>query len=152
MTKNLRLLWVDDDATSLLRPLGLFFEREGWLVSAAADISTAEHLLRSEPFDVVLLDLVFDDPASWRSGGLGGLELAEKLQNKELGPKNADVPTLFLSVVPRDEIAEKTGERWTAHYHFDKAALLDQDMIKQLLAALKQAALARTKEGDEVER
>jgi len=64
---TLRILVVDDDDTTL-KVVSRFLAHEGHLVQASSDAAAALELLRAEPFDVLLTDLVM--PV------MSGLELA----------------------------------------------------------------------------
>lgn len=64
---RLRILVVDDDETTLML-VGRLLGREGYAVLTSSSAATALALLRAEPFDVLLTDLVM--PL------MSGLELA----------------------------------------------------------------------------
>ena len=53
MRKN--LLWVDDEA-DLLEPHRIFLRERGYDVELASNADDALDLVRSQPFDLVLLD------------------------------------------------------------------------------------------------
>ncbi|HTS02375.1 MAG TPA: sigma-54 dependent transcriptional regulator, partial [Thermoanaerobaculia bacterium] len=60
MSGPLRILVVDDEEV-IRDVLESLLEREGWTVSTAEDAAEALELFESEPYDVVLLDLMLPD-------------------------------------------------------------------------------------------
>jgi DNA-binding response OmpR family regulator len=69
-----RILWVDDEI-DLLKPHLLFLEQRGYRVDAVANGDDALSLLRSSPYDLVLLDE--------QMPGLRGLEVLEILRRED---------------------------------------------------------------------
>ena len=69
-----RILWVDDEV-DLLRPHVLFLQARGYHVDAIANGDDALALLRSRPYDLVLLDE--------QMPGLRGLEVLEMLRRDD---------------------------------------------------------------------
>ena len=69
-----RILWVDDEI-DLLKPHLLFLEQRGYRVDAVANGDDALTLLRSSPYDLVLLDE--------QMPGLRGLEVLEILRRED---------------------------------------------------------------------
>jgi len=70
-----RILWVDDEI-DLLRPHLLFLEQRGYTVDAVTNGDDALELLRTRPYDLVLLDE--------QMPGLRGLEVLEQLRRDDL--------------------------------------------------------------------
>jgi CheY-like chemotaxis protein len=69
-----RILWVDDEI-DLLKPHLLFLEQRGYAVDAVANGDDALELLRTTPYDLVLLDE--------QMPGLRGLEVLEILRRED---------------------------------------------------------------------
>jgi CheY-like chemotaxis protein len=70
-----RILWVDDEI-DLLRPHLLFLEQRGYVVDAVTNGDDALELLRTRPYDLVLLDE--------QMPGLQGLEVLKRLRQDDL--------------------------------------------------------------------
>ena len=83
--KKKRILAVDADATALgtLRQILL---QKGYEISAAATGEEALARMRSESFDLVILDVVLP--------GLSGFELCRRIRQE---PGTRDVPIIFLT-------------------------------------------------------
>ncbi|AIR88124.1 response regulator [Pseudomonas cremoricolorata] len=88
----MRVLLVEDD-TALAEGIRVALRREGYRLDWVADGLAAEHALRCEPFDLVLLDLGLP--------GLDGLEVLRKLRSRQ----SNDVPVLILTA--RDATADR---------------------------------------------
>ncbi|WP_028695941.1 response regulator [Pseudomonas cremoricolorata] len=88
----MRVLLVEDD-TALAEGIRVALRREGYRLDWVADGLAAEHALRCEPFDLVLLDLGLP--------GLDGLEVLRKLRSRQ----SIDVPVLILTA--RDATADR---------------------------------------------
>src|SRR4051812_15829809 len=70
-----RILWVDDEI-ELLRPHVLFLQQRGYQVDAISNGDDALALLRTNPYDLVLLDE--------QMPGRRGLEVLESLRRSDL--------------------------------------------------------------------
>jgi two-component system alkaline phosphatase synthesis response regulator PhoP len=77
-----RILVVDDD-DNVRHLVAAYLEREGYLVSQAADGPAAVRLAESEPPDLIVLDLMLP--------GMGGLQVSRKLTAA------TDIPVLMLT-------------------------------------------------------
>jgi CheY-like chemotaxis protein len=128
--RNIKVLWVDDDADYLLSPLQRRLEREGLSLSIAADAQTAIQFLKTQRFDVLLLDILLPDTESGLTRWNLGLELVENLQSTV----NADTPVVGLSIVGFEDLGK--GREMFASY-FNKASLLDPGVLEELIASLK---------------
>jgi ActR/RegA family two-component response regulator len=136
------LLWVDDDAGGLLRPLLRLFASTGLAVHTASDVTTAESLLSEITFNAVLLDLIL--PAAYGKRGLSayrGLTLAEEIRRGKYWNLDTHVGTppttrlVILSVAPYESEVATASQHLSLRY-FNKAALLEPGVIDQLLSAL----------------
>ncbi|MFN7981918.1 MAG: response regulator transcription factor [Vicinamibacterales bacterium] len=83
--RRLRLLVVEDE-TNIRDLLCLHFESEGHHCLGAASGREGLGLLRCQPFDVVVLDVMLPE--------MGGLEVCQRLR---AGRSNQDVPVLMLT-------------------------------------------------------
>lgn len=88
----MRVLLVEDD-TALAEGIRVALRREGYRLDWVADGLAAEHALRCEQFDLVLLDLGLP--------GLDGLDVLRKVRSRH----NNDVPVLILTA--RDGMADR---------------------------------------------
>lgn len=82
-----RVLAVDDDADNL-EVLARLLERDGLSVAKAGDGITALAMMRAEPFDVVLLDIMMPAP--------DGFEVLRRIKND---PVLAGVPVIMVSAI-----------------------------------------------------
>ena len=74
MTATLRVLVVDDE--EVIRDiLATLLEREGWHVTTASTAARALSLFESDPYDVVLLDLMLPDRS--------GLDLLRDMRRRD---------------------------------------------------------------------
>lgn len=72
-----RILIVDDEE-DILELLRYNLEREGWVTESASSGEEALRLVKSRPFDLVVLDLMLP--------GIDGLEVCARIKAGELGP------------------------------------------------------------------
>ncbi|AFG36744.1 response regulator transcription factor [Spirochaeta africana] len=72
-----RILIVDDEP-DILELLRYNLEREGWLVESAETGEDALRMVRSRPFDLVVLDLMLP--------GIDGLEVCARIKAGDIGP------------------------------------------------------------------
>jgi two-component system response regulator MprA len=93
---GVHVLVVDDDEpiTAALRRA---LEYEGMRVSVARDGYTALELVRREPPDLVVLDLMLPGPS--------GIEVCEKIRAEKIGPEG--YPVLVLMLTARDATADR---------------------------------------------
>jgi CheY-like chemotaxis protein len=136
------ILWIDDDAEGLLRPLRRLLEKQGFLVDVALDYETAREKLSSKAYRAVLADVIL--PVLTGHGDLApylGVELLRDVRKGRVyDPRRGagtrpEVTFAFLTVVPKLELpaSEKEG-----HFlYFDKAHLLDPGAIEALASALR---------------
>lgn len=93
----MRVLVVEDEP-GIVAGLQSNLRRFGWAVDAAADIKTAWVALRSEPFDVMLLDLGLPDG--------DGTELLRRLRSTlRQGLPDPGLPVLIMTA--RDDVASR---------------------------------------------
>jgi len=86
-----KLLVVDDDESNR-DMLGRRLKRDGYTVELAASGVDALRLLRSNPFDLVLLDLIMS--------GLDGYQVLLKMKND---PTMRDIPVIMLSALDQED-------------------------------------------------
>lgn len=79
-----RVLVVDDHA-DIRDPLAAYLERHGLAVSTAADAAQMRHLLRYQPFDLIVLDIMLPDE--------DGLSLCRHVTH------SLDTPVIFLTAM-----------------------------------------------------
>lgn len=93
----MRVLVVEDDE-GIAHGLGLALRREGWAVDIVGTVAAASTALRTEPFDMVLLDL-----------GLGdgdGVEVLRRLRHAPAGGlPDPQLPVLIMTA--RDQVASR---------------------------------------------
>ena len=89
MKRRHRILVVDDEPT-VREVLRRYLEREGWLVSEAAEGRAALQLLREDPPDLLILDLMLP--------GVDGLSITRRLRG-DLGVRSPErmVPIIMLT-------------------------------------------------------
>jgi PAS domain S-box-containing protein len=85
---GLRLLVVDDHPTNR-QVTGLILEAAGFVARFAEDGSEAMRALQTEPFDLVLMDMMM--PV------MDGLEATRRLRCGEAGLQNRDIPVIMLT-------------------------------------------------------
>lgn len=117
-----KILIVDDDE-ELVRILSINLMAEGFEVCAAFDgVSAVMRAHREQP-DLIILDV--------RMPAGNGLNVVEKLRSST---RTFNIPILFLSALPRDELKEKATQAGVIHYltkPFDLDVLLG--MVKGIL-------------------
>ncbi|MDH3691375.1 MAG: response regulator transcription factor [Gammaproteobacteria bacterium] len=84
-----------EDHQDIAEMVFAYFERHGYAVDYAADGVTGLHLAVTNPYDVIILDLMLP--------GIGGLELCAKLRNE------ANKPTPLLMLTARDTLQDKVA-------------------------------------------
>lgn len=133
------LLWADDDSTLMLKPLKWALERDGLTTREAKTYAEAQELLDASPglFSSLLVDTILPRARGGTLNPYTGLDLAEyAAQQKGL------LCIVFLSVVSRDEVAERYNQLVATHRHVrfeyrNKLMLLEPGVIEQLIADLK---------------
>ncbi|MGQ9537047.1 MAG: response regulator transcription factor [Actinomycetota bacterium] len=99
-----KILIVDDDE-ELVRILGINLMAEGFEVCAAFDgVSAVMRAHREQP-DLIILDV--------RMPAGNGLNVVEKLRSST---RTFNIPILFLSALPREELKEKAAQAGVIHY------------------------------------
>lgn len=93
----MRILVVEDDA-GIARGLSLALRGSGWAVECVESVASALVALRTEPFDMVLLDLGLAD-------GDGAQVLRHIRRSKAGGLPPADLPVMIMTA--RDQIASR---------------------------------------------
>lgn len=90
----MKLLVIEDNPkmAGLIRQ-GL--EEQGYLIEAAASGHDGEHQAASNPYDLVILDVMLPDMDGW--------DLLAALRSH---PRAQDIPVIVCSVVRREELAE----------------------------------------------
>jgi CheY-like chemotaxis protein len=137
MLKISKILWVDDDATSILAPLGRLLRKRGQLeMDIESDYETAIHLLSKNQYSAVLVDILLPHSnANSTVQSAGGILLAQHIRDREdlQYPLGKRIPIVILSVVPSAEVDDQLKDLGV-HY-FDKVTLLDSlDRLISLLS------------------
>jgi DNA-binding response OmpR family regulator len=89
-----RLLLIEDEELVSLA-YSRVLEREGYSVTCVADGMAGLEMAASGQFDLCLLNVLLP--------GLGGYSIAQQVQNGDV-----DLPLIFLTSSPRDEVETKT--------------------------------------------
>ena len=105
---DVRVLFVEDDP-AVAQMYKLKLELDGYQVEVAPDGEVALHMARSEPPDIIFLDI--------RLPKLGGLEVLEALR---ADPNTQAVPVVILSSHSEQELVER-GARLGALDHLIKS-------------------------------
>ena len=130
-----RLLWVDDDAGSVLVPLGRLLTKRSHIdIDIASDYATAIHLLNERAYSAALIDAILPPGPRGPTGPYLGVHLAEYIS-----AHYPQITIVVLSVVPASEIQE-TLRGLHAEY-FSKLNLFDSEEFDRL------ASLLRSKSG-----
>lgn len=109
----LRVLVVDDDS-DIRETVALVLERRAATVVAVPDAYQGLALLRAEPFDVAIVDVLLP--------GASGIELIERA-----GSLDTDVPIVVLTGLVRHELVDKAtaAGALVVHKPFSAEELLD---------------------------
>lgn len=105
MNRKGKILWVDDDAL-LLEPLVTPLKDSGYYIRIAFDAAEALDALRSEPFDLLLLDIylpVGNCPHIDKALKYIGIEILKLMSLWDI-----KVPTIVFSVVRASELGDLT--------------------------------------------
>ena len=105
---DVRVLFVEDDP-AVAQMYKLKLELDGYQVAVAGDGEVALHMARTEPPDIIFLDI--------RLPKLGGLDVLEALR---ADPKTQAVPVVILSSHSEKELVER-GARLGALDHLIKS-------------------------------
>jgi CheY-like chemotaxis protein len=105
---DVRVLFVEDDP-AVAQMYRLRLELDGYQVEVAPDGEVALHMARSEPPDIIFLDI--------RLPKLGGLDVLEALR---ADPKTQKLPVVILSSSSEKELVER-GARLGALDHLIKS-------------------------------
>ncbi len=103
-----KILLVDDDRQTRLK-LGRSLEAQGHTVTAADGGQTALDILATEPFDVILLDILMPE--------MDGFEV---LQTLKANARLSDIPVIVVSALEDAESEEKC-KRLGAHVYMTKS-------------------------------
>jgi two-component system response regulator MtrA len=114
-----RILVVDDDE-SVLEAICLILEDEGFAVTAARSGAEALDVLRGQPVDLVVLDVLIPD--------MDGLDLCRRIRAE---PRVAHLPILFLTAMSQVENIRQASECGANGY------LLKPDQILELPARVR---------------
>ena len=101
-----QLLVVDDDESNR-DMLGRRLQRDGYTVQLAANGVEALRLLRSSPFDLVLLDLIMS--------GLDGYQVLLKMKSD---PALREIPVIMLSALDQEGWHRALHRSWRGGLHF----------------------------------
>ena len=99
-----RILVVDDNRTNRLK-LSMSLSQQGYQVSLAENGQQALDLLLSEPFDVVLLDILMPE--------MDGYQVLERIKGN---PKLRDIPVIVISAVDEIESVVRCIEKGAEDY------------------------------------
>lgn len=114
MAEKKKILIVDDDE-ELVRILGVNLIVEGFEVCTAFDGMSAVMRAHRERPDLIILDI--------RMFVGNGMNVLEKLRSST---KTFDIPFMFLSALPLEELKEKAAQAGVIHY---LAKPFDLDML-----------------------
>lgn len=140
--KPTNLFWVDNDYMSVLNPLSMRLERDGFSLTKAATYEEAIRYISSRDFDDIdslLLDVII--PSATKCMSFAGLSVATEIVRKQ-----KICPMAFLSVVPRDEVSTLIDDldskrSMSKIKYFDKSKLLDPNHFESLVSFLRGGGL-----------
>ncbi len=104
MTKRPRILIADDDAF-IRRPLEWILSQEGFDAQTAADGDECMEMLRADPPDLLILDVMMP--------GLDGFEICRRMQDD---PTLRRIPVVLLSARGREHDRERGMALGAAEY------------------------------------
>ena len=122
-----RILVVDDDVASA-RLVGKYLHREGYIAVLAHDGRSALVKASTEPFDLVLLDVMMP--------GLDGLAVCQRLT---ADPTTADVPIIFLSA--RGDLSDRVAGLDVGAVDYLVKPFEPADLLARVRAALRNKVL-----------
>ncbi|HMV68321.1 MAG TPA: hypothetical protein PKA64_15850 [Myxococcota bacterium] len=126
MSQSRRLLWGDDEGPERFLYAAMRLQRDGWSITWASSVAAAAELLRSEPFDALVLDQMM--PLTSRGGPQelwSGCTMFRWLQGAPLAigtpahitppefaplPANRDLPVAIVSAYRHDDVADAIEE------------------------------------------
>ena len=132
-----RILVVDDNRMNRLK-ISMNLEQQGHLVSMAEDGPQALEMLKSDPYDVVLLDIIMP--------GMDGFQVLEKIKSE---PALRDIPVIVISALDELDSAVRCIEMGAEDYlpkSFNPVLLkarLNSSLQKKKLRDLEKAYLQR---------
>ena len=132
MEKNLKIVLVDDN-TDYLFTMETFLSRNGFDVTTADDGKSALELIRKEPPDVVLLDVMMESLFS-------GFEVCKQLR---MDDELKDIPIIGISGMG-DELGIDY-KQWPDYEYFKPDDFLDKPVDKQKLLQLIPATIEKAK-------
>ena len=122
-----RILVVDDDIASA-RFVGKYLHREGYIAVLAHDGRSALVKASTEPFDLVLLDVMMP--------GLDGMAVCQRLS---ADPTTADVPVIFLSA--RGDLSDRVAGLDVGAVDYLVKPFEPADLLARVRAALRNKVL-----------
>ncbi len=118
-----RILHVEDDGDTQLLVKTLL-EKHGYIVSNAVEGNDCLDILEKDDIDLVLLDVMLPDTSGW--------DIFRRIRKN---PKNNDLKTVFLSVIPvSDEQLEALKDEGVADYIMKP--FKNKDLIRRINTAL----------------
>ena len=132
MEKNFKIVLVDDN-TDYLFTMETFLKRNGFEVNTAEDGQKGLELIRHEPPDLVLLDVMMESLFS-------GFELCKQLR---VDDELKDIPIIGIS-----GMGEELGidyKQWPDYDYFKPDSFLDKPVDKQKLLQLIPVTIEKAK-------
>jgi CheY-like chemotaxis protein len=137
-----KILWVDDEANLLLRPLKRLLEENGLKVDVAINFDQAERMLRASSYSGALIDVIIPRGGySAQSDRRLGLTLARGIRSGSYFDTNQskgtspDIPLSVLTVVGEEEVQQQL--EGLDFLYFDKTTLLEAHSISRLSDSLR---------------
>lgn len=130
VSESLQILVVEDDPATTAVLAGVL-RREGWAHGIAEDLQTAWELLRSRPFDLLLLDLGLPDG--------NGAEILRRVRDASReGLPDSTIPVLIISGNTRmqtrvNELDAGADAYVTKPFHPDEVAALIRAILRRAM-------------------
>jgi two-component system, OmpR family, alkaline phosphatase synthesis response regulator PhoP len=118
MEPNLNVLVVDDDP-SIVEMIRLGLETDGMHVLSAGDGAEALDVLKHEPVDVILLDIMMPRVDGWMA-----------LMEIRTNPATADIPVIMLTA--KTQLAEQTAGREAGASDYINKPFTPKDLVAQV--------------------
>jgi CheY-like chemotaxis protein len=141
MTKNINILWVDDDrqTTELWAPA---FNKFGFAVTAAQSVKEALELMKRSTFDLLLVDLQLETHSHHAATNANGIHLIEKVRKHD-----SRIPIFVLSAYIGSEEYRGHLDRFALHGLIRKPLPVERSELEGLMLkmelACKEADFAR---------